>query len=56
MEMLVDAGVPIALSSDAHVPGQIGDRYDEALRFLADHGVTEVAVFDRRTRRMEPVG
>lgn len=56
MEMLVDAGVPIALSSDAHVPGDLGHRYEDALAFLADHGVGEIAVFERRVRRMEPVG
>ena len=51
MEMLVDAGVPIALSSDAHVPEDLGHRYDDALAFLADHGVTEIAVFEGRRRR-----
>jgi histidinol-phosphatase (PHP family) len=56
MEMLVDAGVPIALSSDAHEPDQLGHRYEDALAFLADHGVTEIAVFDHRTRRMERLG
>ena len=56
LEMLVDAGVPLALSSDAHVPDQLGDRYDEALEMLTDRGVTEIAVFERRGRRMEPIG
>ena len=56
MEMLVDAGVPIALSSDAHVPDQLGFRYEDALTFLADHGVKEIATFQGRTRRMEPIG
>ena len=56
MEMLVDAGVPIALSSDAHVPADLGYRYDDALAFLADHGVSEIAVFEGRRRRMEPTG
>jgi histidinol-phosphatase (PHP family) len=56
LEMLVDAGVPLALSSDAHVPDQLGDRYDEALEMLTDRGVSEIAVFDRRGRRMEPIG
>ncbi len=56
LEMLVDAGNPIALSSDAHTPEQLGYGYDEALRFLADHGVTEIAVFEGRRRRMEPIG
>lgn len=56
MEMLVDAGVPIALSSDAHVPEQLGHRYGDAVAFLAEHGITEIAVFEDRARRMEPIG
>ncbi|MCW2968378.1 MAG: histidinol-phosphatase [Solirubrobacteraceae bacterium] len=56
LEMLVDAGVPLALSSDAHVADQLGFRYDDAVALLADHGVTELAVFEGRERRMEPIG
>ena len=56
MEMVIDAGNPIALSSDAHTTDQLGHRYEEAVQFLADHGVTELAVFDRRERRLEPIG
>ncbi len=56
LDMAVDAGLPIALSSDAHEPGQLGYRYDDALAALADAGVTELCVFERRQRRMEPVG
>jgi len=55
-EMCVDAGVPFALSSDAHVPDQVGFRYDAAREFLDDLGVDEIAVFERRERRLEPVG
>jgi histidinol-phosphatase (PHP family) len=54
--MAVDAGLPIALSSDAHDPGEIGYRYDDALAALAAAGVTELCVFERRRRRMEPIG
>ncbi len=56
LEMAVDAGLPIALSSDAHVPDQLGHRYDEAVALLESLGVGEIAVFERRQRRMEPVG
>ena len=56
LEMCLDAGRPVALSSDAHVPGQVGYEYERAVKWLADMGVTEIAVFDRRVRRMEPVG
>jgi histidinol-phosphatase (PHP family) len=56
LEMAVDAGLPIALSSDAHLPDQIGFRYDDAVAALADAGVTQICVFERRQRRMEPIG
>jgi histidinol-phosphatase (PHP family) len=56
LEMAVDAGLPISLSSDAHVPGQIGYRYDDALELLSAAGVTELCVFERRRRRLEPLG
>ena len=56
LELLAEAGCPIALSSDAHVPDQLGFRYDDAVQALADVGITELAVFDRRERRMEPIG
>ena len=49
LEMVVDAGNPIALSSDAHTPDQLGFRYERrACELLADVGVTELCVFDRR--------
>jgi histidinol-phosphatase (PHP family) len=56
LEMAIDAGVPIALSSDAHVPEQLGHRYDEALELLGGLGIGELAVFERRERRLEPIG
>ncbi|HWT22453.1 MAG TPA: histidinol-phosphatase [Solirubrobacteraceae bacterium] len=56
LEMAVDAGLPIALSSDAHVPDQLGHRYEEAVAELQAAGVREICVFDRRARRMEPLG
>jgi histidinol-phosphatase (PHP family) len=55
LEMCVEAGVPVALSSDAHRPQDVGADYDQALELLADLGVGELAVFDHRTRRLEPL-
>jgi histidinol-phosphatase (PHP family) len=55
-EMCVDAGAPFALSSDAHVPEQVGYRYDTALEMLDDLGVGEIATFERRRRSLEPIG
>jgi histidinol-phosphatase (PHP family) len=56
LEMVLDAGCPIALSSDAHLPDQLGFRYEQALELLEELGVKELAVFERRARRMEPIG
>jgi histidinol-phosphatase (PHP family) len=52
----LEAGCPVALSSDAHVSDDLGHRYDEALELLSGLGVTEVAVFEGRERRLEPIG
>jgi histidinol-phosphatase (PHP family) len=56
LEMVVEAGCPIALSSDAHVPDQLGYEYERAAELLDSVGVREIAVFERRERRLEPLG
>ncbi|MGH2840734.1 MAG: histidinol-phosphatase HisJ family protein [Solirubrobacteraceae bacterium] len=56
LEMCLDAGCPVALSSDAHVPTDVGRDYDAALELLGRIGVGELAVFERRERRLEPLG
>ena len=56
LEMCLEAGRPVALSSDAHGPNDLGYRYDEAIELLGSMGVSELATFDRRERRMEPLG
>jgi histidinol-phosphatase (PHP family) len=56
LEMVVDAGCPIALSSDAHEPDQLGYRYEDAVAELEAVGVSELCVFERRARRLEPIG
>lgn len=54
--MFAEAGVPFALSSDAHVPEQVGFSYDAARELLDEVGVEEIAVFERRERHLEPLG
>jgi histidinol-phosphatase (PHP family) len=56
MEMCVDAGASFTLSSDAHEPGQLGFEYPAAIEFLERHGVGEIATFEGRSRKLEPVG
>jgi histidinol-phosphatase (PHP family) len=56
LRMCVQAGAPVALSSDAHTPEDVGADYDRALAALADVGVKQLSVFERRERRLEPIG
>jgi histidinol-phosphatase (PHP family) len=56
LEMSLEAGAPLALSSDAHRPEDVGAGYDAAQELLASLGVQELAVFDHRTRRLEAIG
>jgi len=56
LELLLEAGCPIALSSDAHLLEHVGFDYEQTVEWLAGFGVTELAVFERRQRRMEPIG
>jgi len=55
-EMCVEAGAAFALSSDAHLPEQVGFAYDRAVEFLGELGVSEICVFEGRSRRLEPLG
>jgi histidinol-phosphatase (PHP family) len=55
-EMCVEAGAAFALSSDAHVPGDVGFAYDTALEAMRGWGIEGICVFERRQRRLEPLG
>jgi histidinol-phosphatase (PHP family) len=55
-EMCFDAGAVFALSSDAHLPEQVGFGYDRAIDFLDGLGVGEICVFEGRSRRLAPLG
>jgi hypothetical protein len=54
--MVVDAGNPIVLSSDAHTPDVLGYGYEQAVAQLERLGVTEIGVFEGRRLRREPLG
>jgi histidinol-phosphatase (PHP family) len=54
-EMCVEAGAAFALSSDAHLPEQVGFGYDVAVDFLESLGVGEICVFEQRRRRLAPL-
>jgi histidinol-phosphatase (PHP family) len=54
-EMCVEAGASFALSSDAHLPEQVGFAYDRAVDFLDSLGVGEICVFTQRRRQLAPL-
>ena len=54
--MCVEAGACFALSSDAHIPEEIGYAYDRAVEEMRGWGIDEIAVFELRNRRLEPLG
>ena len=55
LEMCLEAGAPVALSSDAHRPEDVGADYERALELLERVGVSELCVFERRARRLESI-
>jgi histidinol-phosphatase (PHP family) len=55
-EMCVDAGAVFALSSDAHEPENVGHEYERAVEEMRGWGVSQLAVFERRGRRLVDLG
>jgi histidinol-phosphatase (PHP family) len=48
-------GVPIALSSDAHRPEDVGADYDTAVAYIREAGYERIATFSQRVRTMVPL-
>ena len=55
-ELCAEAGAVYPHSSDAHEPEQVGYAYEQALALLGGLEVSEICVFERRERRLEPLG
>ena len=51
LEMIRERGIPVVLGADAHRPSRVADRYEEALRMLADLGFRTVSFFLGRRRQ-----
>ncbi len=47
-----ERGVAVTLGSDAHAPEQVGMDFDLAIGYLEKAGITEIATFESRQRRM----
>lgn len=51
LELIRERGIPVVLGADAHRPSRVADRYEEALRMLADLGFRTVSFFLVRRRQ-----
>jgi histidinol-phosphatase (PHP family) len=49
-----EENVPVCVNSDAHMPSRVAQYFDEAYELLRYIGFTEMAVFDKRVRKMVP--
>ena len=49
-----EENVPVCVNSDAHMPARVGQYFDEAYELLRYMGFTEMAVFEKRVRKMVP--
>jgi histidinol-phosphatase (PHP family) len=49
-----EENIPVCVNSDAHMPSRVGQYFDEAYELLRYIGFTEMAVFDKRVRKMLP--
>lgn len=47
-------GVPLCINSDAHMPSRIGQHFEEASLLALQSGFREMAIFEKRVRRMMP--
>ncbi len=56
VELCVSAGAEFSLSSDAHIPEQVGDSYERAVELMRGWGIERICVFEGRERRLEPLG
>ena len=54
LKIFYEEHVPVCVNSDAHMPARVGQYFDEAYDLLRYTGFTEMAIFDKRVRKMVP--
>ncbi|NLV20148.1 MAG: histidinol-phosphatase [Bacteroidetes bacterium] len=54
LRLFSEAGVPVCVNSDAHLPDRVGQYFDEAYTLLKKSGFNEMAVFSSRKRDIIP--
>ena len=53
--MCYEKDIPIVLSSDAHVPGDVGADYDKAVELAKSVGYTKLMTFEQGERKSIPL-
>ena len=54
LELMISAGLPISISSDAHAPEEVGMNFEEAASLASDIGFTHTVRFEKRARTEMP--
>ena len=52
LALIRERGIPVVIGADAHRPGRVADRYEDALRLLGEMGFNTVSLFLDRRRRV----
>lgn len=55
LELMRERGIPICFGSDAHEPGQVGYRFDDAVRLAREVGYTDSVIFKQRQPQRVPL-
>ncbi len=55
LTLMRERGIPVVIGADAHRPGRVGDRYEQALRMLDELGFENVSYFLDRCRVELPI-
>jgi histidinol-phosphatase (PHP family) len=55
LALIRERGIPVVLGADAHNPGRVADRYEQALRLLDELGFETVSYFVERKRQDVPI-
>jgi histidinol-phosphatase (PHP family) len=56
LKMCFEKGIPIVLSSDAHVPEHVGADFDQAVRLAKETGYQTIMTFSKGERKEYPLG
>ncbi len=56
LQLAWEAGVPLLINSDAHLPEEVGAGFEVAAALAREAGYTELVRFEKRRRRIVPLG